>query len=34
MKVEERIAKLREQMKKRGMDVYIVPTAVFIRASM
>ena len=26
MKVEERIAKLREQMKKRGMDVYIVPT--------
>lgn len=29
MKVEERIAKLREQMKKRGMDVYIVPTADF-----
>lgn len=29
MRVEERIAKLREQMKKRGMDVYIVPTADF-----
>ena len=29
MRVEERIAKLREQMKERGMDVYIVPTADF-----
>lgn len=29
MRVEERIAKLREKMKERGMDAYIVPTADF-----
>ena len=29
MNVKERIAKLREQMKEKGMDVYIVPTADF-----
>ena len=29
MRVEERIAKVRVQMKERGMDVYIVPTADF-----
>lgn len=29
MNVKERIAKLREKMKERGMDVYIVPTADF-----
>ena len=29
MKVSERIAKLRELMKSRGVDFYIVPTADF-----
>ena len=27
MEIKERIVKLREQMKEKGIDIYIVPTA-------
>ena len=29
MEIKERIVKLREQMKEKGIDIYIVPTADF-----